>query len=311
MESRYGFRSGVSSMVERIVRQISFCRVWANFHPSRPVSKQICCRAGIVSSSTPRICFSVGSPPVETKTAFRSSWFSPDEAGSRPLPRWHSRTSRYAWLPKELSGQDWQSIHLPPNGCPRSCRRSWSYRPCRRVLASRILRSYPHLRVTSSERRGKCASDRPRCVGSPDRSPGERFAAYRGRYPFSRNRVQTSPAYPCPADRTSECCSPQCRTVGCPAGLSCAGFLFGNRVMQKAVAYEFHQPIRIYALMVFCKRCGCSLMNETTLYSFCRGGWQQHFPCCVMTNLSPRIRFPSLSVRINEERRKPKRRFWR
>lgn len=56
---------------------------------------------------------------------------------------------------------------------------------------------------------------------------------------------------------------------------------------------------------------GCSLMNETTLYSFCRGGWLQHFPCCVMTNLSPRIRFPSLSVRINEERRSPKRRFWR
>ena len=123
-----------------------------------------------------------------------------------------------------MSGQDWQSIHLPPNGCPRSCRRSWSYRPCRRVLASRILRSYPHLRVTSSERRGKCASDRPRCVGSPDRSPGERFAAYRGRYPFSRNRVQTSPAYPCPADRTSECCSPQCRTVGCPAGVVLCGF---------------------------------------------------------------------------------------
>ena len=38
-------------------------------------------------------------------------------------------------------------------------------------------------------------------------------------------------------------------------------------------------------------------MKEMTLYTFCCGGWKQHFPFCVTMNLSPRTRLPSLSVR--------------
>jgi len=59
---------------------------------------------------------------------------------------------------------------------------------------------------------------------------------------------------------------------GVPLGLSCAGFLFGNRVMQKAVAYEFHQPIRIYALMVFCKKMRVFL-DERNDVVFLLPGW--------------------------------------
>ena len=38
-------------------------------------------------------------------------------------------------------------------------------------------------------------------------------------------------------------------------------------------------------------------MKEMMLYSFCWGGWKQHWPLAVTMNLSPRTRLPSLSVR--------------
>ena len=42
--------------------------------------------------------------------------------------------------------------------------------------------------------------------------------------------------------------------------------------MQKAVAYEFHQPIRIYALMVFCKKMRVFL-DERNDVVFLLPGW--------------------------------------
>ena len=59
----------------RTVRYIACIRFRVKSMPARSVSKQICCSAGRVTASTPRICVAVGLPPVDTKTALRSSLF--------------------------------------------------------------------------------------------------------------------------------------------------------------------------------------------------------------------------------------------
>lgn len=85
-----------------------------------------------------------------------------------------------------------------------------------------------------------------------------------------------------------------------PFGLYDTCFTFCDRMVQQPVTHKVHKSVGETPARCSAKKCGCSLIKEMMLYTFCCCGLKQHLPCWVTMNLSLRMRRPSLSSRTYE-----------